>query len=60
MTKINIVAFDPGLVIDIQSRLAYFDNFCTKDNKKYEWKLQNILKYLKREALKNYINDCLN
>lgn len=39
MAKITIVAFDSGLVIDIQSRLAYFDNFCTKDNKNAEWKL---------------------
>lgn len=60
MAELNIVAFDSDLGIDIQSWLIYFDNLCNKDNKKSEWKLENVSKYLYREALKIYISDCLN
>lgn len=45
--------------MNVQSWLKYFDSLGKKEEKYTHWKFQNISKNVKGEALKIYINECL-
>ncbi|GFS61136.1 uncharacterized protein TNCV_4956301 [Trichonephila clavipes] len=55
-----IVPFDSENGMLIEAWLDFFNNACTFNNIDDNWKIVNILKYLKGSALTQYINSCLN
>ena len=56
---VNIIAFDPtdGMLID--KWLNYFDKVCMQKKFCDEWKVNNISRYLKGNALTIFVNNCL-
>ncbi|GBM37864.1 hypothetical protein AVEN_193383-1 [Araneus ventricosus] len=56
----HIIPFDSQNGMKMELWLQYFNDTCKQQNKKEDWKVKNISKFLKGSALTHYINYCFN